>query len=530
MAVGEAQVLGQLRDALRAGQTRGHRRRVAELPSAASTSGRKRAHHETEIDTVQRPGGGRIDEAERLLGDLDRRHGARRRRRRHVQPRRRHRRPAWCRRPPDANRTLARGERLAEGTGGRAVEMDRLVDAIAEAHVVVSSTGSAQYLIGADLVAVAAARRRHDRVFVDLALPHDVDPSVADLPGTTLVGLADLGAILTERADVDAARGRGRARPRHRRGRRLPRGAHGEVGRPDRGRPPRRAPPRSSPPRWTGSTSGCPASTRRRAPRSARGAPRRREAAPHADHAGQGARQTAAATTTPPRCASCSTSSPTVRRRRVRQRPPRAGRHVMTALRLGTRRSALATTQSGRVADRLRAARPRGRARRDHDRGRRRRRSCSPRSVAPASSPPPSAGRCSTARSTSPSTRSRTCRPRPSRVSSSPPCRPGRTAARRARRPRRTHPRRAARRVGRRHRLAAAHGPARGPRARPRRSCRSAATSTPGSARLLRRARRRRPGPRRARPPRPSRRGHRGHRPDPDAARPRAGRPRGRVP
>jgi len=204
MAVGEAQVLGQLRDALRAGQRAGTvGESLNSLLQQALRVG-KRAHHETAIDTVSRSlveAG--LDEAERLLGDLDRRTvlvvgaggmsslAAATAARRGVGG------------LLVANRTLARGERLAEGTGGRAVEMDRLADAIAEADVVVSSTGSAQYLIGADLVAVAAAQRRHDRVFVDLALPHDVDPSVADLPGTTLVGLADLGAILTERADVE---------------------------------------------------------------------------------------------------------------------------------------------------------------------------------------------------------------------------------------------------------------------------------------------------------------------------------------
>ena len=172
MAVGEAQVLGQLRDALRAGQRAGTvGESLNSLLQQALRVG-KRAHHETEIDTVSRSlveAG--LDEAERLLGDLDRRTvlvvgaggmsslAAVTAARRGVGG------------LLVANRTLARGERLAEGTGGRAVEMDRLVDAIAEADVVVSSTGSAQYLIGADLVAVAAAQQRHDRVFVDLALP-----------------------------------------------------------------------------------------------------------------------------------------------------------------------------------------------------------------------------------------------------------------------------------------------------------------------------------------------------------------------
>ena len=204
MAVGEAQVLGQLRDALRAGQRAGTvGESLNSLLQQALRVG-KRAHHETAIDTVSRSlveAG--LDEAERVLGDLSSRTvllvgaggmsslAATTAARRGVGA------------LVVANRTLARGERLAETAGGRAVAMERLVEAIAEADVVISSTGSAQYLVGADLVAASAARNARDRVFVDLALPHDVDPAVAELPGTTLVGLADLGAILASGADVE---------------------------------------------------------------------------------------------------------------------------------------------------------------------------------------------------------------------------------------------------------------------------------------------------------------------------------------
>jgi glutamyl-tRNA reductase len=204
MAVGEAQVLGQLRDALRAGQRAGTvGESLNSLLQQALRVG-KRAHHETAIDTVSRSlveAG--LDEAERTLGDLATRTvlvvgaggmsslAATTAARRGVG------------RLLVANRTLWRGERLADAIDARAVPMERLVDAVAEADVVVSSTGSAQYLVGADVVAAATAARPLDRVFVDLALPHDVDPTVANLPGITLVGLADLGALLAGRADVE---------------------------------------------------------------------------------------------------------------------------------------------------------------------------------------------------------------------------------------------------------------------------------------------------------------------------------------
>jgi glutamyl-tRNA reductase len=204
MAVGEAQVLGQLRDALRAGQRAGTvGESLNSLLQQALRVG-KRAHHETAIDTVSRSlveAG--LDQAERALGDLGTHTvlvvGAGGMSSLAATTAARRRVGGLL----VVNRTLSRGERLAAATGGRAVAIDRLADAIAEADVVISSTGSGQYLVGADVVAAAAATRPHDRLFVDLALPHDVDPGVADLARTTLVGLGDLGALLADGADVE---------------------------------------------------------------------------------------------------------------------------------------------------------------------------------------------------------------------------------------------------------------------------------------------------------------------------------------
>jgi glutamyl-tRNA reductase len=205
MAVGEAQVLGQLRDALRQGQRDGTvGESLNSLLQQALRVG-KRAHSETAIDSVSRSlveAG--LDEAERLVGDLG---GA----------------TVLvvgaggmsslaattaARRPVGellvVNRTPGRAQRLADQTGGRVLPMNRLPDALALADVVVSSTGSAQHLIDAATVAAAQILRGQRRqVFVDLALPHDVDPAVADLPHTTVLGLGELGTALTAQADVE---------------------------------------------------------------------------------------------------------------------------------------------------------------------------------------------------------------------------------------------------------------------------------------------------------------------------------------
>ncbi|HVI35244.1 MAG TPA: glutamyl-tRNA reductase, partial [Gaiellales bacterium] len=85
-----------------------------------------------------------------------------------------------------ANRSRDRGAALAERFSGTSVSLDRLAEAVAEADVVVSSTVSDSYLIGPG--DVPAGRR----VLVDLALPRDIDPAVADVDGVTLVNIDDL--------------------------------------------------------------------------------------------------------------------------------------------------------------------------------------------------------------------------------------------------------------------------------------------------------------------------------------------------
>jgi glutamyl-tRNA reductase len=85
-----------------------------------------------------------------------------------------------------ANRSGERGTALAERFHGTSVPLDRLADAVAEADVVVSSTVSDSYLIGPGDVPPGR------RVLVDLALPRDIDPAVADVDGVTLVNIDDL--------------------------------------------------------------------------------------------------------------------------------------------------------------------------------------------------------------------------------------------------------------------------------------------------------------------------------------------------
>ncbi|MGO9221838.1 MAG: glutamyl-tRNA reductase [Streptosporangiaceae bacterium] len=95
-----------------------------------------------------------------------------------------------------ANRTADRAGRLAAAVGGSTTDLSDLAGPIAGADLVISCTGASGMVIGSDLVTEALARRGQPGrplVLLDLAMPRDVDPVVADLPGVHLVGLDMLG-------------------------------------------------------------------------------------------------------------------------------------------------------------------------------------------------------------------------------------------------------------------------------------------------------------------------------------------------
>jgi glutamyl-tRNA reductase len=92
-----------------------------------------------------------------------------------------------------ANRTRDRAVNLAERFGGEPVELGALVEALARADVVLSSTGSPSVLFDAtDLAPVMRRRRGRPLLVVDVAVPRDVDPGVAEVDGVTLLDMDDL--------------------------------------------------------------------------------------------------------------------------------------------------------------------------------------------------------------------------------------------------------------------------------------------------------------------------------------------------
>jgi len=95
-----------------------------------------------------------------------------------------------------ANRTWERSVDLAARVGGSAIRLAELNGALAEVDVLLTGTGAHSIMLEhADLSRVMAARDGRALLIVDVAVPRDVDPSAADLPGVTLLDMDDLRAF-----------------------------------------------------------------------------------------------------------------------------------------------------------------------------------------------------------------------------------------------------------------------------------------------------------------------------------------------
>ena len=95
-----------------------------------------------------------------------------------------------------ANRTLERGEKLATRFGGEVMRLSDLPDRLHEFDIVVSCTASSLPIVGLGAVERALKKRRHRPMFmVDLAVPRDIEPEVKQLEDVYLYTVDDLASV-----------------------------------------------------------------------------------------------------------------------------------------------------------------------------------------------------------------------------------------------------------------------------------------------------------------------------------------------
>jgi glutamyl-tRNA reductase len=98
-----------------------------------------------------------------------------------------------------ANRTLERGEKLASRFGGEAMRLADLPSRLAEFDIIVSCTASTLPIIGLGAVERALKARKHRPMFmVDLAVPRDIEPEVKALEDVYLYTVDDLAQVVQQ--------------------------------------------------------------------------------------------------------------------------------------------------------------------------------------------------------------------------------------------------------------------------------------------------------------------------------------------
>ncbi|MDI6870134.1 MAG: glutamyl-tRNA reductase [Bacillota bacterium] len=96
-----------------------------------------------------------------------------------------------------ANRTYERAVELAARFGGEAFSFDALPECLARTDIVISSTGAPHVVLDLEMVRQVMRRRRQRPLFlIDIAVPRDIDPRVNDLDNVYLYDIDDLQTVV----------------------------------------------------------------------------------------------------------------------------------------------------------------------------------------------------------------------------------------------------------------------------------------------------------------------------------------------
>ena len=102
-----------------------------------------------------------------------------------------------------ANRTLERGRELAARFGAEAITLNEMPERLHEFDIVVTCTASTLPILGKGLLERVVKARRHAPIFVvDLAVPRDVEPEAAELNDVFLYSVDDLAAIVKDNLQI----------------------------------------------------------------------------------------------------------------------------------------------------------------------------------------------------------------------------------------------------------------------------------------------------------------------------------------
>jgi glutamyl-tRNA reductase len=101
-----------------------------------------------------------------------------------------------------ANRTFETGVELAKQFNGQAIRFEEILESLKTVDIIISSTGSPDYVIQSDQVkGLLRKRRNRPLFFIDIAVPRDIDPELNRLNNTYVYDIDDLKGVIDENVE-----------------------------------------------------------------------------------------------------------------------------------------------------------------------------------------------------------------------------------------------------------------------------------------------------------------------------------------
>ncbi|WP_018248726.1 glutamyl-tRNA reductase [Orenia marismortui] len=97
-----------------------------------------------------------------------------------------------------ANRTYSRGEELANKFCAKVVRWNQLDEWVNKVDIIIASTAAPHYVLHYNLVKQVMDTKRGPLFLIDIALPRDIDPRVAKIPGVHLYDIDDLEEVVED--------------------------------------------------------------------------------------------------------------------------------------------------------------------------------------------------------------------------------------------------------------------------------------------------------------------------------------------
>lgn len=198
MILGETQILGQVRSSFLTAQEEITIGTVFNQLFKQAITLAKRAHSETEIGAnAVSVSYAAVELAKKVFGQLENKHvlvlGAGKMGELAIQ----NLHSNGARKITVINRTFVKAQDLASRFNGEAKSLNELECALIDADILISSTGSKDYVITKEMMVLIEKRRKGKPLFmVDIAVPRDLDPKIAELESIFLYDIDDLEGIV----------------------------------------------------------------------------------------------------------------------------------------------------------------------------------------------------------------------------------------------------------------------------------------------------------------------------------------------